>query len=387
MYYFYAVFQDRKNSYIWFIDPQGGIILNSQIQQVLELFSQPAFFVRDDMVVWCNSAARSIILEGTPLAALWESAPSLFTRWSREGTLQVPLTIRGSEYDASVQAMEDGDLFVVSRRSDALMAAASAVVSASGALRKPLHAMLNAADDIFEQMEKMAHGCKVPAAANLNRAIYQLVRLCGQMSDGGEFLLRRKGARRSPADMSAFLERFVKQTTPLIEATERHLVYVAPGTPVNADIDPNLIERALYNLLSNAMNYTPEDGTITLSAQILDRQLLISVTDSGEGIATQVMSTLFERFTVSDLGDSRWGIGLGLPMVREIARLHNGTVMAGKNPDGTGASVGFSISLEPTMLNLFSPSVFYDYCGGFNHGLVELSDILDAKMYNPCEIH
>lgn len=358
--------------------------MDTQIRQVLELFAQPAFLTRDGVVLWCNGAARGLLAEGTPVASLLENDTALFSHWSREGTLQIPLIIGGVEYDASVRATQDGDLFVASRRSQELNATAAAVVSASVSLRKPLHMMISAAGALFEQLEGTAEHTSVPAS-QLNRSIYQLVRLCGQMSDGGQLLLHRKEARREPTDLLKFLNDFVAQARPLIESAGVSLVYTPPAAPVRGDVDRTLLERALYNLVSNAMNYTPRGGTVTLSAQRQGKLLLLCVSDTGEGIDQGVMSTLFERFSSSAPGDSRRGLGLGLPMVREIARLHGGTMMVDANADG-GTRVTFSVSLEKVPLELRSRTVLYDYCGDFNHALVELSDVLDAKMFNPTEI-
>ena len=168
-------------------------------------------------------------------------------------------------------------------------------------------------------------------------------------------------------------------------ANDRIKTLVPRAKAIRGDVDRTLLERALYNLISNAMNYTPRGGTITLSAERQDRLLLLSVSDTGEGIEQSVMSTLFDRFCTSAPGDSRRGLDLGLPMVREIARLHGGTMMVDANADG-GTSVTFSVSLEKTPLELRSRTVLYDYCGDLNHALVELSDVLDADMFNPVDI-
>ena len=358
--------------------------MDTRIQQVLELFMQPAFLVRDDIVTWCNGAARGILAEGMPISALLENETALFSHWSRDGVLQIPLIICGVEYNASVCATQDGDLFVASRRSRELNMTAATVVSASASLRKPLHMMVSAADELFGLLEAAPEDASV-AASQLNRSIYQLVRLCGQMSDGGQLLLHCKEAHREPTDLLRFLDDFILNARPLVESAGVQLVYTPPAASVHGDVDHALLERALYNLISNALNYTPRGGTITVSAQKQEHLLLLCVSDNGEGIEQGTMSTLFERFSVFPLGDSRRGIGLGLPMVREIARLHDGTMMVDANPGG-GTRVTFSLSLDPAALTLRSHTVRYDYCGNFHHGLVELSDVLDTRMFNPSEI-
>lgn len=358
--------------------------MDEQLKQVLQLFSQPAFLVNEGAVIWCNSAASSLLCEGTPLSSLLEQRGSLFSLWDRSGTLQLPLVLEGMEYDASVRSTPEGDLFVASRRRPELAATAAAVFNASVSLRRPLHTMVSAASTLFEQME--ADGSLTEAASRLNQSIYQFIRLSGQMSDGGRLLLHNKEALRRSTDLRGFLLGFFDQAKPLVESLGLTLICEPPSAPLFADVDTDLLERALYNLISNAVNYTPRGGTITISALRQDMYLLIKVLDNGEGIRQEVISSLFERYSDQSLGDSRRGLGMGLPMVREIARLHGGTIMVRANEGGHGTAVTFSISLERAPLELRSHTIGYDYCGEFHHGLVELSDVLGAEFFDPSEI-
>lgn len=355
--------------------------MQEQIRQILELFSQPAFFARDGKVCWCNGAARSLLEEGTALTVVLEGGEALFSRWDRTGTLMLPLMLGGKAYDASVRATEDGTLFVANR-SASQSDAASALFSASVSLRKPLHAMVSAADELFERLGDAAGAGE--AAARLNQSIYQFIRLCNQMSDGSELLLHRKTLRRAPTDMCAFLEAFVNEVAPLVRSAERTLEYTPPAAQISADADAAMLQRAMYNLLANALSYTPRGGCVKLSARKEDDLLLITVSDSGSGIPQETLSSLFDRFCRQDVGDSRRGIGLGLSITREIARLHDGTltVCAGEN-GGTAAT--FSLSLKKTALPLRSTGIVLPP-SRFHQGLVELSEVLDAKMYDPNEV-
>lgn len=360
--------------------------MDEQMKQILELFIQPTFFVEYEIITWCNSAARMLLPVGTKISTVLEKEHLLYSLWSHQGTLQLPLCICGEDYDASIRSMEGGDLFVSTRRTSLLNTTAATVFNVSASLRRPLHMMVGAASDLFEQMDENMEPSATAAASRLNQSIYQFMRLCGQMSDGGSLLLGRKEIRRTPADLNAFFTSFVAQARPLVESAGRTLHYTPPTVPLHGDADLSLLERALYNLLSNAINYTTVGGNITLSLHRQNRQLLVSVSDDGEGLSPEVRSTIFERFSERPLGDSRWGLGLGLPMVREIAHLHDGTMSIGANDAGRGTTVTFSLSMEPTALALRSRSVSYDYCGDFHHGLVELSDVLDSKMFDPSEV-
>lgn len=356
--------------------------MQEQTKQILELFSQPAFFVQDGKVCWCNGAARSLLEEGAALSAVLEGGEALFSQWDRTGTLMLPLTLGGKAYDASVRSAEGGALFVAIRSETDNEASAAALFSASVSLRKPLHAMVSAADALFDRLGETAGAEE--AAARLNQSIYQFIRLCNQMADGSELLLHRKTLRRAPTDMGAFFERFLQEAKPLVSSTGRALEYVPLDAPLSADVDTELLQRALYNLLANALSYTPKGGAVRLSARKENDLLLITLSDSGSGIPRELLSSLFDRFNRQEVGDSRRGIGLGLTITREIARLHDGTLTVAAGENG-GAAVTFSLSLKRTPLPLRSSGIVLPP-PRFHQGLVELSEVLDAKLYDPNEV-
>lgn len=110
------------------------------------------------------------------------------------------------------------------------------------------------------------------------------------------------------------------------EAGVRLQVQVAPGLVLRAD--RMLLQRAVGNLIGNALAHTPAGGAILLSAQPQDERVRIGVADTGCGIDPLHLPHLFERFYRADPARSRarGGLGLGLALVRNIVRLHGGEV-------------------------------------------------------------
>ena len=114
-----------------------------------------------------------------------------------------------------------------------------------------------------------------------------------------------------------------------------HVDY-AEGLPM-VQIDAALIERAVANLIDNAMRYTPEGSAVTLSARAEGNGVALTVSDSGPGIAPQDLPHVFERFFQgSRHREGRGHAGLGLAIVQRVAQLHGGTVQAA-NQAGGGA--------------------------------------------------
>jgi two-component system phosphate regulon sensor histidine kinase PhoR len=94
--------------------------------------------------------------------------------------------------------------------------------------------------------------------------------------------------------------------------------------------DELLLEQAMLNLIDNAVKYTREGGTVTLSAQSKGNEVEVSVSDTGIGIASEHLPRIFERFYRVDKGRSRemGGTGLGLSIVKNIIEKHGGKVWA-----------------------------------------------------------
>lgn len=347
------------------------------MKQILSLVDQPAFLAKDGEICWCNAAARQLVRETTPLCGLLEDNGVLFSLWDRQGALQLPLLLGGKEYDASVCATDEGDLFIAGRQIVRWTDVADVMLSFSANLRRMLQPMLDMARTLFDAQESS------PEAAGLNRALYRLVRLCNQYSDGGQLLGRCRSAHRRPVELNAFFDGFAADVVPLTERTGRRFHYVPLKGSVRGDIDAELMERALYNLLANALQYTPAGGEICLMVERQDRLLLVQLSDTGEGIQPELQSSLFERFGVAG-GDGRRGAGLGLSIAREVIRLHNGTMTVTSGQ--TGTTVRAALPLLPAPLALRSPVMQFDNCGGLNHALVELSDALPSALYDPEEV-
>lgn len=127
--------------------------------------------------------------------------------------------------------------------------------------------------------------------------------------------------------------------------------------------DPARLEQVLGNLVSNAIKFTPEGGTITLSATIAERDVLFSVEDTGKGIAKEYQEIIFEKYRQlrTHEGGGKRGTGLGLPICRLLVKLHGGAIGIESEP-GKGARFFFTIpryTVEGRVKKLMP--VFYDF--------------------------
>lgn len=194
-------------------------------------------------------------------------------------------------------------------------------------LRTPLMAMqatveamqdgvLPADDEHFEVV-----GSEVRRLSRLIDAMLKLSRL---ENGSTEFKAER-------ADVVYLVKSLVSSQHQLFHERGLHLRFVdetAHGE-LYADVDPDLLREAIVNLMSNAMRYTNEDGWIKVSLRQDKADFLVSVQDTGIGIAKEDIPQTFSRFWRSDVSRERisGGLGVGLSITKEIVDRHNGTIL------------------------------------------------------------
>ncbi|OLD71622.1 MAG: hypothetical protein AUF68_09665 [Verrucomicrobia bacterium 13_1_20CM_54_28] len=121
-----------------------------------------------------------------------------------------------------------------------------------------------------------------------------------------------------------------------------------PPEALTLRVDGTRLEEVLYNLLDNAVKFSPENGQIHLRATRRGSDMVLSVTDNGVGIGKEHLPRIFERFYRADKARSRelGGTGLGLAIVKHIAQLHGGRVEA-ESELGRGTTIRVVLPLRP----------------------------------------
>ncbi|HEY5274099.1 MAG TPA: ATP-binding protein, partial [Acidimicrobiales bacterium] len=122
---------------------------------------------------------------------------------------------------------------------------------------------------------------------------------------------------------------------------------VEPSPPVAILGDRRQLTSAVYNLLENAVKFSPDAGVVHLKGGVDNGEVVITVKDSGIGIPTRELERIFERFYRVDHGRSRstGGTGLGLAIVRHVAQNHRGSVQV-ESREGEGATFTLHLPLQ-----------------------------------------
>ena len=164
----------------------------------------------------------------------------------------------------------------------------------------------------------------------------QIERLVSDLSAYTRVEFLEQTLRFSPVEIDALIDRAVEGMRLRASAKGVRIDVAQPTTSALVEGDADLLERVLANLLDNAVRHTPQDGAIEVARRIDGDRLVVSVSDSGSGIAIQDLPHLFEPFYRSD--ESRnpqtGGVGLGLTIARRIMRAHGGDLTAENRPGG-----------------------------------------------------
>ncbi|HZD54066.1 MAG TPA: CheR family methyltransferase, partial [Woeseiaceae bacterium] len=180
----------------------------------------------------------------------------------------------------------------------------------------------------------------------LKRQIRQVNRLLDDLLDAGRVIAGKLQVAREPVDMAQVARWSVETVGPTIERRRHTLTKDLPaeGT-VWVEGDANRLTEVISNLLNNATKYTEHGGRIRLSVKAEDDTVSVVVEDSGAGIPADFMPHIFDVFSQGPRGLDRSakGLGLGLPLVRNIVELHGGKVSA--ESEGPGRGSRFEITL------------------------------------------
>lgn len=151
-----------------------------------------------------------------------------------------------------------------------------------------------------------------------------------------------------PLSIAAVAERAVAATKALFVHKNLNLIYDVPDTLPLITGDRDRLIQVVVNLISNAVKFTPE-GSVTCRARQVYGEIVLSIMDTGIGIASEDQQTVFEKFKqVGDtLTDKPQGTGLGLPICKEIVEYHGGRIWVESTP-GQGSNFSFAIPILAT---------------------------------------
>ena len=224
--------------------------------------------------------------------------------------------------------------------------------NAAHELRTPL-ALIQAQLDLYHTTEHpdstTVAGETIQMVTEQNERLSKLVRTLLDMSE------LQTVSRNDRIELHSLIEEVLTDLEPLAQEKKVELIQRSQGAGAKADEElfltgsDILIYRMLYNLVENAIKYNRENGSVTVSAIKEKNKVILKVSDTGNGIDEAFREQIFEPFFRVDKSRSRelGGVGLGLAMVREVVRVHDGTIEVYTNKhSGTTFEVKMGIGAD-----------------------------------------
>ncbi|MGX9718873.1 PAS domain-containing hybrid sensor histidine kinase/response regulator [Stenotrophomonas acidaminiphila] len=210
-------------------------------------------------------------------------------------------------------------------------------------LRTPLTTILGWSELLLQRMEPehpMRRGVEVIASSAMAQK-----RLMSDMLDLSSMLLGKVQLEVEVLDLAEQVREAVRLQELVAQGKAQTLVVDVPQAPCPVLGDATRLQQVLWNLLANAIKFTPVEGRVEVVLHQEEEHYVVDVRDNGDGIAPEFLVHLFSRFSQADATTTRrhGGLGLGLAIVQQLTELHGGSVSAQSGGAGQGAT--FSVRL------------------------------------------
>lgn len=205
-------------------------------------------------------------------------------------------------------------------------------------LRTPLNAILGWTTllrDGPEDANELKEGLDT-----IDRNAHAQARLIDDLLDVSRIISGKVRLRISEVDLRALALTVVDGLRPA--ATARGVTITLLGSNAAAEVlgDPDRLEQVMWNLVNNAIKFTPRGGSVEIAIERAGSSIALEVRDTGQGIRKDFLPRIFDRFSQQDATTTRGqsGLGLGLSITRHLVELHGGTIIASSEGEGLGAT-------------------------------------------------
>ena len=339
---------------------------------LLDYIDRAAFCVRGGVIVQANHAAQQKgIYPETPVSAFLGENESVYADF-RGGSLYLTLLIYQLPCGASVTRTEDMDIFLL----DEDIATSLQVLALSAQhLRTPLQNAFSIAELLQQDRRYSKTGWE------LSKGLHQLHRIICNMADTYRYN-ELTDVTLVSSDLTCLFSEMMEKCSAFVEKAGFSLEYHGLYETVIGMAAPELLERAIYNLISNAARFSRSGSTVTAALTKNENQLVFCVrNETADDLAE---GNLWQRYRREPgIEDPRHGLGLGMVLVSAAASVHGGTVLV-DHPNANETRVTMTIPIvKENGSNLRTPVLrISDYAGGRDKGLLELAEILPSNAYN-----
>jgi signal transduction histidine kinase/CheY-like chemotaxis protein len=215
-------------------------------------------------------------------------------------------------------------------------------------LRTPLNAILG-----WTQVLRMSRDVvnDAPNALNvIERNARSQARIIQDLLDMSSIISGKVRLDVQRVDLSSVIAATIETVRPAMQSKEIRLQTVIDPMAGPVRGDPNRLQQVFWNLLTNAVKFTPKGGRIQIALERVNSHLEVEVSDNGAGISPDFLPHVFDRFRQADASSTRThgGLGLGLSIVKQLVELHGGTISAKSAGPELGSTFRIALPVMPT---------------------------------------
>jgi len=221
------------------------------------------------------------------------------------------------------------------------------LATVSHELRTPLNAVLGWVHLL--RTGKLDSPTAARGLESIERNVRLQAQLTGDLLDVSKALTGTLQIESRPVSMTEAAREASAAVLPAARAKNVHVRTHLPDKPLPVLGDPGRLRQIVWHLLGNAIKFTPRHGTVGIDLEATADQTILTVYDSGPGIAPQFLPHVFDRFTQEDTSPTRTagGLGVGLSLVRQLVEMQGGEIHARNRSDRTGAVFTVTFPLQP----------------------------------------
>lgn len=355
--------------------------LDQQIEAWLNSVTSALLLFQDNTLVRLSGYAQKLLPGLEPGVAMETllgqdglGEPELYP----EGAMLIPVEYMGLSYDGKLSLWQGYHCLELVITEEAM--SVSSLRSMAEGLTGPLTTVMALMPKLLPELEEKPKNME--RAAQVNQGLYALNRAVNNIRFSAEEQQISPHLRH--VNLTFWLRELEGQLGDLFELSQRKLELELPEKDLMCDVDLRLLQRALMNVISNAMKFTEPGGHIRLTLGRHKNRIRLTVWDDGCGIPAYQMANVFRQKEFREpMHDPRQGIGLGLGLARKILQVHGGNLLL-ESQEGQGTAVYLILpeSQDKNVMPLATTVRRPDYSGGFNKLLLELSDALPSDAYD-----
>ena len=271
---------------------------------LLDIMPFPAFLVQNGTVSRVNSAAAQIVRDGQAVDGFIATGKQEYSEMP-EGVLYLSVILDDITYGASVLRTSEYDVFLLDMELQDTQL--QAIALAAQEMRKPLANLMTVSDRYFSKRAGEASDEEEKYIAQMNRSLYQMLRLVGNMADASRYQ-KSNTQQLQTCNITGITNELFDRASVLLKSSGKEFICKRLENPVFGILDKEKFERAIYNLISNAAKFSPEGSTITASMTQKGKRLYFTIENQCDCISLNPQKIFTGFMRRPGIEDGRLGI-------------------------------------------------------------------------------